>query len=145
MSQEKDKKSMISEDLQMGSNNFMGVGKGPGQSAMSLKPGRVTLMDLVKQAQDWENDMGKAPNRLPYPLQDGVCERLGDLYIDTMDIKNLVAQSAAHSIIKDNTTANQAVKKIHKKLSTIGAAIKDVVPMLKPTPIAIIIKYTGKV
>ena len=105
----------------------MGVGKGAGQSAMQLKPGRVTLMDLVKQAQDWENEMGKAPNRLPYPLQDGVCERLGDLYISTMEIKQLVAQSATHSIIKDNKTANEAVSKVHKKLSIIGAAIKDVV------------------
>lgn len=127
MSQEIDKKTVISEDATMGSSNYLGVGKGAGQSAMQLKPGRVTLMDLVKQAQDWENEMGKAPNRLPYPLQDGVCERIGDLYVDVMDIKNLVAQSAVHSIIKDNKTANEAVKKVHKKLSVIGAAIKDIV------------------
>ena len=127
MSQEIYKKTVISEDAQTGSNNYMGVGKGAGQSAMQLKPGRVTLMDLVKQATDWENEMAKAPNRLPYPLQDGVMERIGDLYINVMDIKQLVAQSAVHSIIKDNKTANETVKKVHKKLSIIGAAIKDIV------------------
>jgi hypothetical protein len=127
MSQEKNKKHTLFEDLQVGSNNFMGVGKGPGQSSMSLKPGKITLMDLIKQAQDWENEMGKAPNRLPFPLQDGLSDQLGELYVDTAQIKSKVAQSAKFSIIKDNEKAYEAVKRVHKKLSTIEAAIKDVV------------------
>ena len=57
MDSEKKKKDTLFEDLQVGSNNFLGVGKGPGQSAMTLKPGKVTLLDLLKQAQDWENEM----------------------------------------------------------------------------------------
>ena len=127
MSQEKNKKQTLFEDLQVGSNNFMGVGKGPGQSAMSLKPAKVTLMDLIKQANDWESEMGKAPNRLPFPLQDGLSDRLGDLFVKTQEIKSEVAESTKYSIIKDNKKANEAIKRIHKKLTTIGAAIQDVV------------------
>ena len=127
MSQEKNKKETLFEDLQVGSNNFMGVGKGPGQSSMELKPKKITLMDLIKQAQDWENEMGKAPNRLPYPLQDGLGEQLGDLYVKNEEIKSKVAQSAKFSIIKDNEKAYESVQRIYKKLSTISAAIKDVV------------------
>lgn len=127
MDSEKKKNGILFEDLQMGSNNFMGVGKGPGQSAMVHKPGKVTLLDLLKQAGDWENEMSKAPNRLPYPLQDGLSDQLGELYISTEEIKNKVAQSAKNSIIKDNKTAMKAVKKIHKKLTVMCAAIKDVV------------------
>jgi hypothetical protein len=127
MSQEKNKKETLFEDLQAGSNNFMGVGKGPGQSAMQLKPAKITLMDLISQAKDWENQMGKAPNRLPYPLQDGLGDQLGDLYVKSIDIKNKVAESGKFSIIKDNEKAYKAVQRIHKKLSAIGAAIQDVV------------------
>lgn len=126
MSNKKKENEAIFEDFNTGSNNYLGVGGGAGQSAMSLKPGKVTLMDLIKQAGEWENEMGKAPNRLPFPLQDGLSEQLGNLYVDAMEIKNKVAQSAKHSIIKDNTKAIKAVKKIHKKLSVIGAAIKDI-------------------
>ena len=94
---------------------------------MTLKPGKVTLLDLLKQAQDWENEMGKAPNRLPFPLQDGLSDQLGELYVQATEIKRKVADSAKYSIIKDNESAMKSVKKIHKKLSLIGAAIKDVV------------------
>ena len=38
MSQEKNENKIVFEDLQIGSNKYLGVGKGPGQSAMSLKP-----------------------------------------------------------------------------------------------------------
>ena len=126
MSREKKKKNVLFEDFQVGSNNFLGVGGGPGQSAMSLKPGKVTLLDLLKQAQDWENEMGKAPNRLPFPLQDGLTDQLGQLYVDVLEVKNKVAQSAKNSIIKDNERAAKSVKKIHKKLNVIAAAIKDI-------------------
>lgn len=126
MSQENDKKTVL-EDLQVGSNNFMGVGKGPGQSSMQLKPAKVTIMDLIKQAQDWENEMGRAPNQLPFPLQSGLSDKLGDLYVSVEEIKSEVAQSGKYSIIKDNETASKAVQLVHKKLSTIGAAIQDVV------------------
>lgn len=127
MSQEKNKKETLFEDLNAGSNNYMGTGKGAGQSSMALKPKKITLMDLIKQAQDWENEMGKAPNRLPYPLQDGLGEQLGDLYVKNEEIKSKVAESTKFSIIKDNEQAYKSVQRIHKKLSTIGAAIKDVV------------------
>jgi len=126
MSKEKGKKKTIFEDMNIGSNNYLGVGGGAGQAAMTHKPGKVTLLDLIKQAGDWENEMGKAPNRLPYPLQDGLSDQLGKLYVDTLQVKDKVAQSAKHSIIKDNERAIKTVKKIHKKLSTIAAAIKSV-------------------
>ncbi|NDG52934.1 MAG: hypothetical protein EBY39_07910 [Flavobacteriia bacterium] len=127
MSEEKNKKSVLFEDLQMGSNNYMGVGKGPGQSAMTLKPQKVTLLDLIKQAKNWEEEMGKAPNRLPYPLQDGLSEQIGDLYVKTVEIRSKVAESAKYSIIKDNESAYKSVKNVHTKLSKICEAIKDVV------------------
>lgn len=126
MKQENDKKHTLFEDLQTGSNNYLGTGGGAGQSAMQLKPGKVTLLDLVKQAQDWENEMGKAPNRLPYPLQDGLSDQLGQLYVDASQVKSKVALSTKFSIIKDNEKAMKSVKKIHKKLSTICEAIKSV-------------------
>ena len=126
MEQENSKKTALFEDLQMGSNNFMGTGKGPGQSAMSLKPGKVTLLDLVKQAKEWEEEMGKAPNRLPYPLQDGMSDLLGPLYVDASNIKSKVAESGKFSIIKDNKQASKAVMKIIKKLSAIEQAIKSI-------------------
>lgn len=126
MSKEKEENITIFEDMQLGANNYLGVGGGAGQSAMQLKPGKVTLLDLLKQAQDWENEMGKAPNRLPYPLQDGLSDQLGNLYVDACGVKDKVAQSAKFSIIKDNTKAFKAVKTIHKKLSIIADAIKEV-------------------
>lgn len=126
MSQENSKKTIL-EDLQVGSNNFMGVGKGPGQSSMQLKPAKVTIMDLIKQAQDWENEMGKAPNQLPFPLQNGLSDKLGDVYVQIEEIKNQVAQSGKFSIIKDNEKANKTVQLVYKKLATIGAALQDVV------------------
>jgi hypothetical protein len=126
MEQENTEKNILFEDLQMGSNNYLGVGKGPGQSAMQLKPGKVTLLDLVKQAHEWENEMGKAPNRLPYPLQDGLSDQLGQLYVDASTIKSKVAESGKFSIIKDNKTASKAVMKIVKKLSAIEQAIKSI-------------------
>ena len=126
MSQEKNKKETLFEDLNAGSNNYMGTGKGAGQSSMALKPKKITLMDLIKQAQDWENEMGKAPNRLPYPLQDGLGEQLGDLYVKNEEIKSKVAESTKFSIIKDNKQASKAVMKIIKKLSAIEQAIKSI-------------------
>lgn len=127
MDSEKKKNKTLFEDLQMGSSNYMGVGKGAGQTGMVHKPSKVTLLDLLKQAGEWENEMSKAPNRLPYPLQDGLSDQLGELYISTEEIKNKVAQSAKNSIIKDNKTAMKSIKKIHKKLTVMCAAIKDIV------------------
>ena len=127
MSQEKNENKIVFEDLQIGSNNYLGVGKGPGQSSMSLKPNKITLLDLIKQANDWENEMGKAPNRLPYPLQDGLSEQIGDLYVRTVEIKQKVAESSKYSIIKDNEQAYKSVGNIHRKLAAIGEAIKEVV------------------
>lgn len=128
MDSEKNKNNTLFEDLTVGSSGYVGgMGKGQGQSGMVHKPAKVTLLDLISQAKDWESQMDKAPNRLPYPLQDGLCEQLGDLYVAAEEIKRKVAQSAKNSIIKDNTTALEAVKKIHKKMSVIGAAIQQVV------------------
>lgn len=127
MDSEKNKNKTIFEDLQMGSNNYLGVGGSAGSSAMTLKPGKVTLLDLIDQAKDWEEEMNRAPNRLPFPLQEGLSDQLGELYIDTADIKSKVAQSVKFSIIKDNETMLKAVKKIHKKLSAIERTIKEVV------------------
>lgn len=127
MDPEKNKLQSLYEDLQLGSNNYLGVGGGPGQSAMTLKPGKVTLLDLIDQAKGWEEQMSRAPNRLPYPLQDGLSDQLGELYISAVDIKSKVAQSAKYSIIKDNENIMNAVKKIHKRLSLIEQEIKNVV------------------
>jgi hypothetical protein len=127
MESEKNKKDTLFEDLQMGSNNYLGVGKGPGQSAMTHKPGKVTLLDLLSQAKEWDDEMEKAPNRLPFPLQDGLSEQLGELFIANSEIQNKVAQSAKNVIIRDNKKALKQVKKIHKKLTVIGDAIKSVV------------------
>ena len=127
MSQEKNENKIVFEDLQIGSNNYLGVGKGPGQSSMSLKPNKITLLDLIKQANDWENEMGKAPNRLPYPLQDGLSEQIGDLYVRTVEIKQKVAESSKYSIIKDKEQAYKSGCNIHRKLAAIGEAIKEVV------------------
>jgi len=60
-------------------------------------------------------------------LQDGLSDRLGDLFVKTQEIKSEVAESTKYSIIKDNKKAYEAIKRIHKKLTTIGAAIQDVV------------------
>lgn len=127
MDPEKNKLQSLYEDLQLGSNNYLGVGGGPGQSAMTLKPGKVTLLDLIDQAKGWEEQMSRAPNQLPYPLQDGLSDQLGELYISAVDIKSKVAQSAKYSIIKDNENIMNAVKKIHKRLSLIEQEIKNVV------------------
>jgi hypothetical protein len=127
MTEEKKENKTLFEDMSTGSNNYLGVGGGQGQSAMQLKPGKVTLMDLLKQANEWEQEMGKAPNRLPYPLQDGLSERLGDLFVSTSEIKNTVEQSAKHSIIRDNKQAIKSVKAIHDKLTKIEQIIKAVV------------------
>lgn len=127
MDSEKNKLQSLYEDLQLGSNNYLGVGGGPGQSAMTLKPGKVTLLDLIDQAKNWEEQMSRAPNRLPFPLQDGLSDQLGELYIGATDIKSKVAQSAKFSIIKDNENMMNAVKKIHKRLSLIEQEIRNVV------------------
>lgn len=127
MDSEKNKLQSLYEDLQLGSNNYLGVGGGPGQSAMTLKPGKVTLMDLIDQAKNWEEQMSRAPNRLPFPLQSGLSDQLGELYIGAADIKSKVAQSAKFSIIKDNENMMNAVKKIHKRLALIEQEIKNVV------------------
>ena len=128
MSSEKNKNKGIFEDLTIGSSGYVGgMGKGQGQTGMVHKPGKVTLLDLIKQANDWENEMSKAPNRLPYPLQDGLSDQLGELYISTQGIKNKVAQSVKSSIIKDNERAMKSVQKIHKKLTVMCSAIQDIV------------------
>lgn len=69
MSKEKGKKKTIFEDMNIGSNNYLGVGGGAGQAAMTHKPGKVTLLDLIKQAGDWENEMGEStkPTSIPSP------------------------------------------------------------------------------
>ena len=127
MSDKKTKRKTLFEDLNVASNNYLGVGGGPGQSAMSLKPGKVTLMDLIKKADEWELEMGKAPNRLPYPLQDGFCDRVGELYVLTAEIKSTVEQSGKHSIIRDNEQALKTMKTIHEKLTKMEEMIKSVV------------------
>lgn len=128
MSSEKNKNKVIFEDLTIGSSGYVGgMGKGPGQTGMVHKPAKVTLLDLIKQANDWENEMSKAPNRLPYPLQDGLSDQLGELYISTQEIKNKVALSVKNSIIKDNKHAMKSVQMIHKKLTKMCSAIQDIV------------------
>ena len=127
MESEKKKKPVLFEDLTASSGFVGGMGKGPGQTGMVHKPGKVTLLDLLKQAGDWEQEMQKAPNRLPFPLQDGVGDQLGELYIMTQEIKSKVAQSAKSHIIKDSETAMKAVNKIHKKLSVMCGAIQEIV------------------
>lgn len=126
MDSEKKKNNVLFEDLQMGSTNYLGVGKGQGQSAMQLKPGKITLLDLLKQAKDWDEEMHRAPNRLPYPLQDGLSDQLGQLFVDASQVMDKVAQSTKNSIIKDNKQAMKSIKKIHRKMSIICQAIKSV-------------------
>lgn len=127
MTEEKKATDTLFEDLTTGSSNYLGTGGGQGQSAMQLKPGKVTLMDLLKQANAWEIEMGKAPNRLPYPLHDGFSDRIGELFISTSEIKSTVEQSVKHSIIRDNKQAMKSVKTIYAKLTKIEEIIKEVV------------------
>ena len=57
--------SLLFEDLTVASNNALGVGD---TSGMNLKPKKVSLFDLVKQAKDWESEITRAPNRLPLAI-----------------------------------------------------------------------------
>tara|TARA_Y100000310_G_C20249711_1_gene608517 strand:- start:94 stop:516 length:423 start_codon:yes stop_codon:yes gene_type:complete len=123
MSKEKSE-SLLFEDLTVASNNALGVGD---PSGMNLKPKKVSLFDLVKQAGEWEKEITKAPNRLPFPLSDGVSDDLSELYIAAADIQNKVAQAAKSSIISDNENAKKQVKKVYKRLSIIKAQVKKIV------------------
>lgn len=116
--------SLLFEDLTVASNNALGVGD---TSGMNLKPKKVSLFDLVKQAKDWESEITRAPNRLPFPLSDGVGEDLSDLYIKTAEIQNKIAQAAKSSIIKDNEKAKKDTEKIYKRLSAIKVQVKKIV------------------
>jgi hypothetical protein len=102
------------EDTTLGSNNAMGVGG----TGMSLKPQKVTFMDLFdhykKQKADGEE--GKAPTLQPYPADSGVLEAISDSYVKLQDAKSGMLEVAKNPIVKDNKPALKAAANVYKKL-----------------------------
>lgn len=103
----------------------------PGGQYMQLNgttenPRQVNLLDIVKFQKYLEKEVTRAPNTLPTPMNGGMIDQIGDIYISANTLQSELQQVLQNPLIADNEDAEKTIKTIYKKLSHIKMIIKSI-------------------
>jgi len=109
----------IVEDTMQQTQNFIS------NDTRELAPRKVSILDLVQQQNKMQDDIDKAPDIIPAPLNNGIIDHIGNLYITSMDIRDILSQAQNNPLVRDNEKANKIVSKMKTKLEKISEAIKS--------------------
>lgn len=115
---------MLTEDLTLGSNNFMGggsSGNGPGQAA---KPRKMSVIDMVKAQNMLKDKEEKNPGALPYPLSTSVMDKFAEAYFAIETIKQTLHQTVNNPLISKDEDNKKAVNKMYDKCRKLQQLIE---------------------
>ena len=103
-----------------------------------MKPTVVTLFDLVKAHNAMKKGGAQAPLVMPWPTH-FLVQELGELYMRTMEISNMLKQANSNPLIKDRKDGKRAVKRSQLKLQLIRKLIKQIADFLNKIAFGLII------
>ena len=112
---------MLTEDLTLGSNNYMGSSGG---NSGATKPKRMSILDMIKAQEKMVDQQNHQPGVLPYPLSTGVLEKFSEAYFAIESIKQLLKQTSNNPLISDVKENKEAVIKMHDKCKKLQHLIE---------------------
>jgi len=112
----KKKFSALNEDSSMIYNKWVS-----GIAKRELDSEVITVDDIV----DRFRNRTEAPKILPYPLNN-ILDFLGELFVQSANLRRLLAQSINNPIVKENKEKILAVKEINEKMDKIQQIIFSV-------------------
>lgn len=112
----KKKVSALNEDSSMIYNKWVS-----GIAKRDLDSDVITVNDIV----DRFRNRTEAPKILPYPLN-YILDFLGELFVQSANLRRLLAQSINNPIVKENKEKILAVKEINEKMDKIQQIIFSV-------------------
>ena len=105
------------EDTMQSSQNFLGTDN------RELKPRKVSIVDLITQYNKLNQDMEKAPNILPAPLNNGIVDHIGDTVTSLESVRMALAEVVENPLIRDNEDSREVVGNMLDKIELIKKGI----------------------
>jgi len=91
-----------------------------------MQPRKVNILDLVDQQRKYADASDKAPNVVPYPLNHGVVEKIGDLFINSHDIKMELKRAYKNPVLEGKKKAKKAMHDMYKNLGKIQDLVEAI-------------------
>lgn len=113
------RKNIYNEDTTVPGGQYMQL------TGTTENPRQVNLLDIVKFQKYLEDEVTRAPRTLPAPMNGGMIDQIGDIYISANNIQSELQQVLQNPLIADNKDAEKTIKTIYKKLSHIKMIIKS--------------------
>lgn len=114
---ESPEENLVFEDLMKQANDYT-----YGATSQGRMPGgkKITVLDLLRVGQDED---GQAQNVLPHTMNTFI-DSLGDVYIQLVELQQMVAQAYKSNITKDTNKIKKALVEINKNIQKQKKLIK---------------------
>lgn len=114
------RKKIVSEDTTTPGGQYMQT------TGTTENPRKVNLLDIVNFQKYLEDESTRAPKNLPAPMNGGMIDQIGDIYIAANTIQSELHQVLQNPLVTDNESVQKTLKKMYKKFAHIKMIIKSV-------------------
>jgi len=114
------RKNIVNEDQTAPGGQYIQTG------GTSENPRKVNLLDIVNFQKYLEDESTRAPKTLPAPMNGGMIDQIGDIYIAANTIQSELHQVLQNPLVTDNETVQKTLKRMYKKFSHIKMLIKSI-------------------
>lgn len=114
------KKNIVNEDFTAPGGQYMQL------TGTTEGPRKVNLLDIVNFQKYLEDEATRAPKTLPSPMNGGMIDQIGDIYVAANTIQSELHGVLANPLVADDPEVQQTLKKMYKKFSHIKMLIKSI-------------------
>lgn len=114
------RKNIVNEDFSAPGGQYMQL------TGTTEGPRKVNLLDIVNFQKYLEDETTRAPKTLPAPMNGGLVDQIGDMYIAANTIQSELHKVLANPLVVDDKEVQKTLKKMYKKFSHIKMIIKSI-------------------
>ena len=114
------RKNIVNEDFSAPGGQYMQL------TGTTEGPRKVNLLDIVNFQKYLEDETTRAPKTLPAPMNGGMVDQIGDIYIAANTIQSELHKVLANPLVVDDKEVQKTLKKMYKKFSHVKMIIKSV-------------------
>ena len=113
------RKNIVNEDMTAPGGQYMQL------TGTSEGPRQVNLLDIVNFQKYLEDELTRAPRNLPSPMNGGLIDQIGDIYVAANTIQSELQKVLQNPLVVDSTDTLNTLKKMYKKFTHIKLIIKS--------------------
>ena len=114
------RKNIVNEDFSAPGGQYMQL------TGTTEGPRKVNLLYILNFQKYLEDETTRAPKTLPAPMNGGMVDQIGDIYIAANTIQSELHKVLANPLVVDDKEVQKTLKKMYKKFSHVKMIIKSV-------------------